>query len=93
MAQLLILNKPFVTVGLDTFNYTVPTGGDGIYSLEFAGTMPTAWPTGDGVGSGTGLGSGAGGGGNGFSGGGRGLGEGGSGYGFGVGSGYPQPPA
>lgn len=93
MAQLLILNKPFVTVGLETLNYTVPTGGAGVYSLSYQGTMPTALPTGDGAGSGTGLGSGAGGGANGFSAGGQGLGLGGKGLGFGTGSGYPQPPS
>lgn len=38
MAEVLILNQPQVTAGLtsgsDTLNYTVPTGGAGIYNVQ-----------------------------------------------------------
>lgn len=34
MSLSLVLNQPFVSVGLPTFAYTVPTGGAGIYSVR-----------------------------------------------------------
>lgn len=93
MSNILLANTPFVTVGLGTFTYTVPTTG--VYSISGQTTVPEALPTGDGAGSGKGLGSGAGGGDAiGFSQGGSGLGHGGVGQGFGpVPNNYNQPSA
>lgn len=42
MSQTLLLNQPLVTAALDTLNYTVPTGGAGIYNVQFQGTNPAS---------------------------------------------------
>lgn len=34
MSLALVLNQPFVSVGLPTFAYTIPTGGAGVYSVR-----------------------------------------------------------
>lgn len=34
MANTLIINQPFVLAGLNTWSYTVPTGGAGLYSVH-----------------------------------------------------------
>lgn len=93
MPNVLLVNQPFVSVGLGSTQITVPSAG--IYNVNFSATVPSALPTGDGAGSGTGLGSGAGGGDQaGFARGGLGTGSGGVGQGFGPNvSGYPQPLA
>jgi hypothetical protein len=100
MANILLLNTPFVTVGLGTFTFTVPSTinnvltPNAVYNLSIQSTAPSALPTGYGAGSGQGLGSGAGGGDiAGFSQGGSGPGHGGVGQGFGpVPNAYNQPP-
>src|SRR5271166_4331522 len=83
MANILFLNQPYVSVGLSTYTFTIPS--DGLYTVNFSATVPQADPTGDGAGSGQGLGSGRGGGDQyGFA----------KGQGFGPdNSGYQQPPA
>jgi len=93
MANILFLNQPYVSVGLSTYTFTIPS--DGLYTVNFSATVPQADPTGDGAGSGQGLGSGRGGGDQyGFAKGGGGLGTGSEGQGFGPdNSGYQQPPA
>lgn len=88
---ILILNQPYVFVGLGTLTHTI--AADGAYNVRFGVTVPEAIAIGDGAGSGTGLGSGAGGGGTGFVAGDQGLGHGGVGQGFGATNGYQQPPA
>ncbi len=93
MSNILLLNQPYVNVGLDTMTYTAPVAGQ--YNVAFSATVPQALVTGDGAGSGFGLGSGPGGGTlGGFALGGGGLGDGAKGQGFGADlAGYPQPPA
>lgn len=93
MANILFLNQPYVSVGLSTYTFTIPSAG--LYTVVFESTIPQADPTGDGAGSGQGLGSGKGGGDQyGFAKGGGGLGTGSQGDGFGPdNSGYQQPPA
>lgn len=101
MANILLLNTPFVTVGLGTFTFTVPSTlnnistPNAVYGISVQSTVPSAVATGDGAGSGFGLGSGAGGGDAiGFAQGGSGLGHGGVGQGFGpVPNNYNQPSA
>ena len=34
MAEVLLLNQPFVTSGLDTLNYTIPSGAGGLYNVR-----------------------------------------------------------
>lgn len=92
----LALNQPQVAVGLNTYTYTVPTGGAALYNVQFQGTFPRISQTSSGAaGSGVGLGAGRGGGTlGGFALGGGGAGDGAVGQGFGVdASGYQQPPA
>lgn len=91
MANILLLNQPFVSVGLPTYTFTVPSAS--IYRISCQVTVSSALGAGDGSGSGFGLGSGAGGGdAAGFSQGGLGLGKGGVGQGFGpVANAYGQP--
>lgn len=93
MANILFLNQPYVSVGLSTYTFTIPSTG--LYTVSFSSTVPQAYPTGNGAGSGEGLGSGRGGGDQyGFAKGGGGLGTGSEGQGFGPdNSGYQQPPA
>ena len=100
MSNILILNQPYVNVGLDTMTYTiVPTltnpAGAGIYNVAVQVTVPSYLATGSGAGSGQGLGAGKGGGdAAGFARGGLGAGDGAIGQGFGADlSGYQQPPA
>jgi hypothetical protein len=100
MSLTLFLNQPFVSVGLQTYTFTIPAagsvvpyGGAGVYNVKGSVFVPEALATGSGGGSGQGLGSGTGGGGEGFTGGDLGLGHGGVGQGFGAGNGYQQPPA
>jgi hypothetical protein len=90
---ILILNQPYVNVGLDTVTYTAPSAG--LYNVTFSATVPQALATGSGSGSGQGLGAGKGGGTlGGFALGGGGLGDGAVGQAFGADlSGYQQPPA
>lgn len=88
---ILLLNQPFVSVGLPSYTSTIIAAG--VYNLSASVTVPSAVATGSGAGSGEGLGSGSGGGGTGFVLGGQGLGNGGVGQGFGPTNGYPQPPA
>lgn len=93
MANLLILNQPYVSVGLTTSTFTIPSTG--LYSLRFSSTVPAAAPADSGAGSGVGRGSGRGGGDQyGFAKGGGGAGQGSEGEGFGAdNSGYQQPPS
>lgn len=93
MANILFLNQPYVSVGLSTYTFTIPSAG--LYTVNFSATVPQADQEGDGAGSGQGLGSGRGGGDQyGFAKGGGGLGTGSQGQGFGAdNSGYQQPPA
>lgn len=99
MSNILLLNTPFVTVGLGTFTFTVPSVvnnvsvPNAVYNLSIQSTFLSELPTGYGAGSGQGLGSGAGGGDKvGFSQGGSGPGFGGVGQGFGpVPNNYNQP--
>jgi len=98
MSNILVLNHPYVNIGLDTMTFTVPATvnsytGAGIYSVQGQVSVPSAIATGDGAGSGQGPGAGAGGGGTGFVSGGSGPGFGGVGQGFGATNGYQQPPA
>ena len=50
MANILFLNKPFVSAGLNTFNLTVPSAN--IYRVTVQATFPSALGVGDGAGSG-----------------------------------------
>jgi hypothetical protein len=51
MANLLILNQPYVSVGLNTpFTYTVPSAG--LYYFSVDASVPSAISTGEGAGSG-----------------------------------------
>lgn len=88
---ILLLNSPFVSVGLPSYTFTVPSAS--IYRISAQATVPQALATGDGAGSGQGLGSGAGGGDPvGFAAGGLALGNGAKGQGFGpVPNNYQQP--
>lgn len=42
MSNILLLDKPFVSVGMDTFTYTVPTTGVYYVSVQSTETPPTS---------------------------------------------------